>query len=313
VKRRSLVFVLIAALACAAAPDAARVPAIAPGVTVGGLPLAGLTSEVARTRIADSLARPIQIVRGNQAWWAWPDKLRVRAPVESALVRALAAKSGTRIALHARWSDAAVDTLVTQIANGVDRAPVDSQLLAIVHGRPQLSDSVNGLSVRRTALRDALRQELARGTRAAIKLPVRVVHAQRSRARFGPAIWIDRATNTLRLFSGTKLVRTFRVATGQSAYPTPSGVWEVVDKQENPWWTPPKSPWAAGEKPVPPGPGNPLGTRWMGLNAAGVGIHGTPDAASIGYSASHGCIRMQIPDAEWLFTHVDIGTPVAIT
>ena len=49
----------------------------------------------------------------------------------------------------------------------------------------------------------------------------------------------------------------------------------------------------------PAGPGNPLGTRWMGLSAPAVGIHGTPDAASIGYSASHGCIRMQIPDAEW--------------
>ena len=71
--------------------------------------------------------------------------------------------------------------------------------------------------------------------------------------------------------------------------------------------------WAKGEKPVPPGPGNPLGTRWMGLDAAGVGIHGTPDAASIGYSASHGCIRMRIPDAEWLFTQVSVGTPVYIT
>jgi lipoprotein-anchoring transpeptidase ErfK/SrfK len=50
----------------------------------------------------------------------------------------------------------------------------------------------------------------------------------------------------------------------------------------------------------------------MGTSAAGVGIHGTPDAASIGYSASHGCIRMQIPQAEWLFEHVRIGTPVVI-
>jgi lipoprotein-anchoring transpeptidase ErfK/SrfK len=51
----------------------------------------------------------------------------------------------------------------------------------------------------------------------------------------------------------------------------------------------------------------------MGLSAPGVGIHGTPDDASIGYSASHGCIRMHIPDAEWLFHHVQIGTPVVIT
>jgi lipoprotein-anchoring transpeptidase ErfK/SrfK len=82
--------------------------------------------------------------------------------------------------------------------------------------------------------------------------------------------------------------------------------------QRNPWWRPPDSPWAKGLKPVPPGPGNPLGTRWMGLDASGVGMHGTPDAASIGYSASHGCIRMRIPDAEWLFDHVRIGTPVFI-
>jgi lipoprotein-anchoring transpeptidase ErfK/SrfK len=116
----------------------------------------------------------------------------------------------------------------------------------------------------------------------------------------------------LKLYDTTRLLRTFHVATGQSAYPTPSGVWTIVDKQENPWWTPPPSPWAVGARPIPPGPGNPLGTRWMGLNAAGVGIHGTPNDASIGYSQSHGCIRMHIPEAEWLFQHVGIGTTVVI-
>jgi len=82
--------------------------------------------------------------------------------------------------------------------------------------------------------------------------------------------------------------------------------------QLNPWWRPPDSPWAKGLSPIPPGPGNPLGTRWMGLSVPGVGIHGTPDDSSIGYSASHGCIRMHIPDAEWVFQHVKLGTPVVI-
>ena len=78
-----------------------------------------------------------------------------------------------------------------------------------------------------------------------------------------------------------------------------------MNKQRNPWWYPPTyDAWAKGLKPVPPGPGNPLGTRWMGLDAPGVGIHGTDAPASIGYSASHGCIRMHVPDAEWLFEHV---------
>jgi lipoprotein-anchoring transpeptidase ErfK/SrfK len=104
----------------------------------------------------------------------------------------------------------------------------------------------------------------------------------------------------------------FGIATGMAAYPTPTGNFRIVTKQRNPWWYPPAADWAKGAKPVPPGPGNPLGTRWMGLNVGAVGIHGTPDAASIGYSASHGCIRMRISDAEWLFERVRVGTPVFI-
>ena len=123
---------------------------------------------------------------------------------------------------------------------------------------------------------------------------------------------ILRGSNRLLYFDNAKFVRWFGVATGQASFPTPLGDYEIVNLQRNPWWYPPPSDWAADSDPVPPGPGNPLGTRWMGISAPYVGIHGTPDAASIGYSASHGCIRMRIPDAEWLFRHVEIGTPVFI-
>jgi lipoprotein-anchoring transpeptidase ErfK/SrfK len=134
----------------------------------------------------------------------------------------------------------------------------------------------------------------------------------RTRKTIGPIVVIDRSANTLVLYDGARKVRAFRVATGSPYYPTPSGTWRIVDKQLWPTWYPPASDWAKGLKPVPPGPGNPLGTRWMGLNAYAVGIHGTPDAASIGYSASHGCIRMQVWEAEWLFDRVRLGTPVVI-
>jgi len=131
-----------------------------------------------------------------------------------------------------------------------------------------------------------------------------------------PAITISRAGNNLHLYRFLKgktiLWRRFGVATGQSSFPTPKGLFRIIEKQRNPWWIPPSSSWAKGAKPIPPGPGNPLGTRWMGISSPAVGIHGTPDAASIGYSASHGCIRMRIPDAEWLFNHVQVGTPVFI-
>jgi lipoprotein-anchoring transpeptidase ErfK/SrfK len=81
--------------------------------------------------------------------------------------------------------------------------------------------------------------------------------------------------------------------------------------QENPTWTPPDSDWAKDAEPIPPGPDNPLGTRWMAIYGT-VGIHGTNNPASIGYSVSHGCIRMRIPDVEELFDMVTIGTPVTV-
>ena len=148
--------------------------------------------------------------------------------------------------------------------------------------------------------------------RGPLELRVKRPPAAVTRKGFGPVIVIRRSGNQLLLYRGTTLWRQFGVATGQSAYPTPLGRFQIVVMWRNPWWYPPNSDWARGLKPVPPGPGNPLGTRWMGLSAPGVGIHGTPDAASIGYSASHGCVRMRIPEAEWLFNHVKIGTTVFI-
>ena len=61
-----------------------------------------------------------------------------------------------------------------------------------------------------------------------------------------------------------------------------------------------------------PGPTTRSARAGWASTRPGVGIHGTDEPASIGYSASHGCIRMQVPDAEWLFDHVDVGTTVYI-
>ena len=126
------------------------------------------------------------------------------------------------------------------------------------------------------------------------------------------SIRVDLSERKLYLYSEGKLVKTYSVAVGQPAYPTPMGSWKIISKVRNPTWTPPKSPWAVGMDPVPPGPGNPLGTRWMGLSAPAIGIHGTYADGSIGTAASHGCIRMHVHEAEDLFNRVYIGTPVEI-
>ena len=76
--------------------------------------------------------------------------------------------------------------------------------------------------------------------------------------------------------------------------------WEIPAWSEN-------MPWM-----MPPGPNNPLGTRAITINGGGVMIHGTNDTGSIGYSASHGCVRMRMPDVEQLFEYVYLGMPVYI-
>jgi lipoprotein-anchoring transpeptidase ErfK/SrfK len=102
------------------------------------------------------------------------------------------------------------------------------------------------------------------------------------------------------------------VAEGQPAYPTPVGHFVVTDKIENPTWVPPNSPWAAGLEAIPPGPGNPLGPRWIGTSATNVGFHGTPETWSVGRAASHGCMRMYPADVIRMYPLVSVGMPVDI-
>lgn len=128
--------------------------------------------------------------------------------------------------------------------------------------------------------------------------------------RMAARVVINVDQRRLRLIRDGRVVKTYQVAVGQSAYPTPRGRYEIVDKQVDPAWFPPDSPWAAGLGPIPPGPGNPLGTRWIGTSAPAIGIHGTYDSGSIGTAASHGCVRMHIPDVEELYDEVALGGTV---
>ena len=123
---------------------------------------------------------------------------------------------------------------------------------------------------------------------------------------------IDLSEYTLTLLRGGTPTRSYPIAKGQPRYPTPTGSLRVTDKQVDPAWMPPDSPWAAELDTIPAGPGNPLGTRWIGTSRTAIGIHGTSAEGSIGTAASHGCIRMRIADVEQLFRHVRIGTPIRI-
>jgi lipoprotein-anchoring transpeptidase ErfK/SrfK len=317
VKRVPLLLTVLAGFAVAAAPAALVAAAADPptaiplGVTIGGVPVGGLTPEAAATAVQQGFQAPLELQLGSTRILVTPDVLGATPVVDKAIERALAAEPNSVIPLGVSVIPGAPAAFIETLAKRYDRPAVDSKLL-LRHLRPWLSKERAGLKLdRRQAVRDVA-TAVAGGVRTGITLKQATVRPKVTRANFGPVIVIRRGSNQLFLYDGMRYRRLFGVATGQHQYPTPLGRFSIVVKWKNPWWYPPNSPWAAGQKPIPPGPGNPLGTRWMGLSAAGVGIHGTPSDGSIGYSVSHGCIRMHIPQAEWLFNHVEVGTTVFI-
>jgi lipoprotein-anchoring transpeptidase ErfK/SrfK len=287
-------------------------PTVVPdGVVLAGVAVGGLAPDVAAQAVTDAFDRPVTLRFEQTKIQVSPSLLGVSVPVESAVAKALTVPPNTTLTLRATVNTLLVRSFVAKIANRFNRKPVSSRLL-LRNDKPLVTDAVTGRAIYQgVAVRD-LSDALEHGTRPAIVLRAKLTEPQVTPSTIGPVIVIKRGSNELTLYNGMKVVRKFGVATGQAVYPTPLGKFQIVVKWKNPWWYPPASPWAKGEKPVPPGPGNPLGTRWMGLSAPGVGIHGTPQDGSIGYSLSHGCIRMHIPQAEWLFEHVDVGTPVYI-
>jgi lipoprotein-anchoring transpeptidase ErfK/SrfK len=130
---------------------------------------------------------------------------------------------------------------------------------------------------------------------------------QRLRVLKGDAeIHIDKTKNTLTLYINNQFVKTYKVSTG--AYgSTPSGAFRIANKIKNPTW------FTYDGVLGPDDPENILGTRWMGLDKKGYGIHGTLDLASLGSQVTDGCIRMGMTDIEELYSLVPIGTRVIIT
>ena len=285
---------------------------ISAGVTIGGdILVGGLSPTSAAAVIRDYVARPLTIRIGKRRLRPTPRQLGALAHGAEAIKRARLALPGRNVPLKMTVRPGPLDRYVDKLGGRFDRAPVESRLF-LRGAKPFVTRHKEGRSLNRVLLRRALVRSLKTHERNPIVGVFRELQPAVSRSSFMDVIVIRRGANKLSLYNGMKLRRTFGIATGQAQYPTPLGRFHIIVKWLDPWWYPPSSDWAKDAKPIPPGPGNPLGTRWMGISAPAVGIHGTPDAASIGYSASHGCIRMLIPDAEWLFQQVEIGTPVFI-
>ena len=319
--RRSFIVTAVLALSLTALTPVARAadpePVAVAGVTIGGIDVAGLTKAQAVAKVNTAYTSGLVRIHAGAKLFKLPVKrMKVSLPTLSAAADAAVLRTTPGdVLVGVTYNRPAMLAAVASIAKSTAKKAVNAHWGWKGRAPVAIAEKA-GTALDRADLRITLVAALRHPAAREITAKLTKVRASLSRAKLPPAITISRAGHKLHLYrfvkGKTTLWRRFGVAVGQSSFPTPKGLFRIIQMQRNPWWIPPSSSWAKGAKPIPPGPGNPLGTRWMGISSPAVGIHGTPDAASIGYSASHGCIRMRIPDAEWVFNHVKVGSPVRI-
>jgi lipoprotein-anchoring transpeptidase ErfK/SrfK len=290
---------------------------IAADVTISGVPVGGMTEAAARRAVLDGVIiprlKPLVVSLKTRRMAITPQAAGYSADLDGALAAALAVgrtapQTGpVDVPLVQRVDRARLRLVLTRRAKDVELVPVDATLL-FRNGRPRVRKARIGTMVDVHRSIPVVADAMIARPPGAVALVVR--RKRPAKMTVGPSIVVVRRTRVLTLYREARKVRSFRVAVGTPSHPSPKGRFTIIDKQRNPTWFPPDSPWAAGLGPVPPGPGNPLGTRWMGTSAPAIGIHGTPASGSIGTAASHGCIRMYIRDAEWLYERIRLGTPI---
>jgi len=301
-------------------PQAER---IKPGVTAGGIDVANLTVLQAAQKLKISAtpglrAKPIVLAVAGKRWRLTGEQAKLLVNGTKTAQAALELPAPGDVPLVVSHSGKAVAVFVAKVAKSVRRAPRNATLrITLRRLSVRRAKQGHGLDVRaaRKLVNAALDDPAANRTLKQRLSPLRApVNANDVRRQNRTVITIDKSSFRLRLFKNLRFSKSYGVAVGQAAYPTPSGRFSIQSKQVNPTWSVPNSPWAGelqGTTVAGGSAANPLKARWMGL-ASGVGIHGTGEDGSIGSRASHGCIRMHVADVIALYSQVSVGTAVLI-
>jgi len=334
-----LVVAVAAAVAGVYVYDATRADRIAPGVTIAGIPVGDMRASAARVTIRERLIEPLEqplVVRnGDRTFKLTARRAKLAVDVEDSVQAALAASregdmfsrtwrnlNGERVDTNVdpriTYSRAAVSRLVARVAERLERPAVDAEVDITAAGI-EVKPSSTGRDIDDDRLERRLHRRLVDfgGERT---LSVRTTRVEPDVAegdlaeRYPAVLIVDRQDFTLTLYKDLERAKLYEVAVGKVGMDTPRGLYQIQNKAENPDWYVPDSEWAgdlAGEVIDGDDPDNPIKARWLGIYD-GVGIHGTDDDASIGSAASHGCIRMRIPEVKELYAQVPVGSQVYI-
>ncbi len=337
----TLVVLLVAAAGGIYAYDSGREHQITKGITVGGVPVGGMKEAAARAKLRRAVLEPLNqpVVAHYQGrdYKLTPAQAKVGVDIDGSISQAIQrSREGNIFARTARnlqgkqidedikldinYNHRAITRMVRRISKQIDRAPRDATL-NLEKGDVNPTPSATGLSVQAAKLRRQLRRSLlsvdgSRSVKVRTKMVEPKVTSKDLAEKYPAVVIVRRGAFQLSLYKHLKLAKTYGIAVGRVGLETPAGLYHVQNKAVNPAWTMPNSSWVAPAdrgKVVPGGtPENPLKARWLGIYA-GAGIHGTDDAGSIGSAASHGCIRMRIPDVEELYDQVPVNAPVYIS
>jgi lipoprotein-anchoring transpeptidase ErfK/SrfK len=318
--------------------DQAQKDQIAPGVSIGGVDIGGRSAEDARQVIEDEVVAPLQkpvvVTYDGEEYKLSPGDLNQSADVDGmvdeAVERSREGDLVTRVSRYVQGSsveanlepqvsydEKAIDRFVAKLEEEINREPQDASIepstdqLIPTPGEP--GRELDAENVRELVTTEVEEPGVGEQIEAQVAVTQPEITTKELAKEYPTYITVSQSEYKLRLFVNLKLVKTYPVAVGGGGYATPTGLHSIQDKQVDPTWNVPTSSWAgslAGQS-IPPGPSNPLKARWMGIYD-GAGIHGTDDTGSIGSAASHGCIRMLIPDVEDLFDRVEVGTPIYI-
>jgi lipoprotein-anchoring transpeptidase ErfK/SrfK len=295
------------------------------GVDVGGMSLSDAVFHL-RMAVEDPLHLPLRVHASGLDRLTTPWDLGLRVDVRrsagaaleqgrrGSLVRRVWRRlfgDGSSFALEPALDRERLRVVLRQAADRVFVPSVDAQM-SFSSGWVQISPGHSGRELDTDGAERELARAAAKGA-SEVSIPVREVRPAVPSSDFDSVVLVRLGENKLYLYENGVVTRTYAVASGSPEFPTPIGRFHIAAKRKNPTWVNPGSAWSK-KMPgsIPPGPDNPLGSRAMDLNVSGIRIHGTPDAGSIGFSVSHGCVRMTMSDAEDLFGRVSTGTPVVV-
>src|SRR4051794_427300 len=333
------VLLLIGGAVAVYAYDSGRKDTIAKGVTVAGIDVGGMRrAEAARLvqqRLVDPLDRPVIVRANGKRFRLTPEQAELTTDVRGMVAEAVtASREGNlvqrswrnltggevkkAVALRLTYSKDSVRKLVARVRRATDRPAKDASISPTTAGLHEIQ-SREGMALLAGNLQRRVERALSTPTaRRLVVARTRIVQPRVSTDTLADKypwyIVVNRPAFKLTVYDRLRAKKTYPVAVGQVGLETPAGLYHVQNKAINPAWHVPNSAWAgelAGKVIKGTDPENPIKARWLGI-FDGAGIHGTDELSSLGSAASHGCIRMAIPDVIEVYNEVPVGAPVYI-